>query len=291
MIRFAKDKDIPSLMELWQAAFHDSAEATALVFGSLNKTGRMLVLTDGENDAVAMLCLREFFLTTPYKKYKAAYIYGVATAQEHRGKGFGTLLLEDAHKLLMRRGCVCAALVPSEKSLFDFYGQRGFETAFNIKKAEIGPGSLKAGEVFPLLPVIPERYAQIRYARFSDSKMIVCWDADYLSYIGAESKLYGGGIFGLKIHNKELCLACYRDGGTVYVKELAATAATAEAAVRSVAAHFNPERIVVYLREDMEFPYTNKILPFGMVKWYDNTVQYEISALKGAAPYIAHVLD
>jgi len=295
MIRFAKDKDMIRLREIWQAAFNDTREGTELIFETLNTPGCILVLTDGENDPVSMLCIREFALTSPLASYKAAYLYGVATDKEQRGKGYSTQLLEEAHKLLPRHGCVCSALVPSQQSLFDFYGARGYETAFYINKAQISLNEIESGEIFPLLPVTAEKYMQIRDSRFSDSKMFVCWSEEWISHVIRESTLYGGGMFTLTVDGKQLCVTCYRDGGTVYVKELgvapAAIDAAIDAALRSIQAHFHPERMVLYLREDVQTSYTNNLLPFGMVKWYDDMVKNEISALRGAAPYIAHALD
>jgi len=291
MIRFAKDKDMIRLREIWQAAFHDSDEGTRLIFETLNAPGNILVLTDDDNHAVSMLCIREFLLASPLTSHKAAYIYGVATNREQRGKGFSTQLLEDAHKFLQHRGCVCSALVPSQPSLFGFYGARGYETAFNMNKVKISAGEIKGGEVFPLSPVAADKYTRTRDSRFSGSSMFARWDAGWISYVARESALYGGGIFALAIDGNQLCATCYRDGNTLYVKELGATAETMDAAIRSISAHFRPEQMILYLHEDIQTSYTNSLLPFGMVKWYDEMVKNEMSASKGAAPYIAHVLD
>jgi len=291
MIRFAKDKDMIRLREIWKASFHDSDEGTARIFETLNIPQNILVLTNDDDLAASMLCIREFALTFPQKSYKAAYIYGVATDEKQRGKGFGTRLLEHAHELLKHNGCVLSALVPSQKSLFGFYGARGYETAFNLNKAEVSSGEIKGGEIFPLFPVTAQRYAKIRNSIFQSSKMFARWDLEWISYIALESAFYGGGMFTLTVDGKQLCAACYLIGGTLYVKELGTTADTADTAIRCLSAHFNPEKIVLYLREDVQTSYTNNLLPFGMIRWYDGMVKNETSAFCGNAPYITHVLD
>ena len=291
MIRFAKDKDMLRLRELWQSAFCAGGEGTNLIFETLNTPQNILVLTDGNNHAVSMLCIRDFALASPQKSCKAAYIYGVATDEKLRGKGFSTQLLEYAHELLKRSGCVLSALVPAQKSLFHFYGARGYETAFHLNKVEIAADEIKRGEVFPVLPVTAEKYLQLRDSRFSGSGMYVCWGGEWISYIAQESALYGGGMFTITVDGKQLCAVCYRNGGTLYVKELGAAPDTADAAIRCLSAHFKPEKMILYLREDVQTSYTNNLLPFGMVRWYDNMVKNEMSAFKGEAPYIAHALD
>ncbi len=58
---------------------------------------------------------------------RVAYIYGVATAESSRRKGYATQLLNDALKRIADKGYSCAVLIPSEESLKGYYAQFGFE--------------------------------------------------------------------------------------------------------------------------------------------------------------------
>lgn len=291
LVRFSKRGEFPALTEIWKACFKDTEENTVRIFEKLQKPENILVLPCG-GEIAAMLSFREFELTSPENQCKAAYIYGVATHPAYQGKGYSTVLLGNAAKLLTHRGYACAVLVPAEESLFGFYQKRGFETAFKLNKATVEVCEIKDGESFEFKEIDVKTFGFTRDEHFGDSKMFACWDDEYLEYIAMESKLSGGGALGFERDGKRVCAMCYVDGDTVLVKELAAAPSELEAAIRSLKSHFGgAKRFLFYLREDVKTSYTNNLLPFAMIQWYDNKVRTDMEASGGSSAYIAHVLD
>lgn len=290
-IRFAHFEEFPKLIDIWKICFHDTDRAAANIFMNLQKPENILLLII-DNKPVSMLSICKFKLTTPTNKCKGAYVYGVATLPEFQGKGYSTVLLEEAGKLLAHRGFSCAVLVPANEELFKFYKKRGYETAFNLNKASFNVDEICDGEKYSLTPISPERLISIRDACFSDSRMFVRWDKDYLAYITKESEFYGGGVLGFSEDGKQIYAVCYCEGDNVYIKELAATFVKIDDALRSIKAHFrNAKHFTLYLREDVNISYTNNLLPFGMIQWYDINIKSDMLSCGGGPAYLAHALD
>ncbi len=290
LFRNARHEEFPQLIKMWKTCFKETAEASANIFKKLQKAENIMVLVD-DNKVVAMLTIRELTFSAPLCSCKGAYIYGVATLPSEQGKGHSTTLLNDVDKLLIHRKYACSVLVPAEESLFDFYAKRGFEKAININKATVNAADIPNGKKYKLEKIDSQKFMQIRDGRFSDSKFFGCWDEAYLEYIIEDCEAHGGGVFSFELEDKHMLMVCYQDGDTVYVKELGATHKTIDACLCSLKAHFAASKFVLYLREDVNISYTNNLLPFAMIKWYDSNVKSAMRACEGAPPYLAHVLD
>ena len=63
---------------------------------------------------------------------RTTYIYGVATAVQHRGHGYATELMNRAMAIISDRGDDAAVLIPSGESLRDYYQQFGFGGASHV---------------------------------------------------------------------------------------------------------------------------------------------------------------
>lgn len=119
LIRRTNAVDRPALEALWEEAF---AESGAWFFEEIAAQG-WCVEQDG-------LCAMAFALPqtlyTDKGEFPAAYLYGVATAQTHRGKGLATALLRRVEDDLRKNGVTGAVLVPAEQSLFRLYDRMGY---------------------------------------------------------------------------------------------------------------------------------------------------------------------
>ena len=271
------------LKEIWRDSF--GGEGVDFIFQRLLRPENMIVKrVNGE--AVATLSVQEFRLGG----CKAAYIFGVATAPEHRGRGYSTQLLEHADTALKDAGYAAAVLVPASKSLFGFYEKRGYETAFRLNKASVAAGDLPKSSRLEAKPASAETLTQAREMAFGHSGMFARWPLEYLRYIAEECGFYGGGVFSL---GENVCAACYLFGETLAVKELAGASEDARLteALAALKRKFPAaRRFELYLREDIHTAYTNNLLPFGMIKWYDS-VEKRRAESSGGLCYITHALD
>jgi GNAT superfamily N-acetyltransferase len=277
---------MPALQSIWNTGFASPAGDTsgvAFMFERLLKPENMLVLRAGEKPA-ATLSIQDFELETPNAPIKAAYVYGVVTLPEYRGRGYSTVLLEYADTVLIKAGYQAAVLVPASESLFGFYGNRGYETAFRLNKASVMAEELAPGQAAQ--PANAARLIKAREACFGSAPMFARWPLHYLEYAVEEYEFYGGGVYSIGT----MCAACHLYGDTVAVKEL--TNAIENVQLAEALAALRPKfpqakRFELCLREDIHTAYTNNLLPYAMIKWYDN----DIKRRAGDFGYITHALD
>ena len=124
-IRASKPGDLPAITALWGEAFGDGPEAVSFFFESFPDCLSFVAEEQGEIAAMVHALPQTLSPDIP-----AAYIYAVATAKAHRGRGLCRQLMNFAETDLRRRGAACCVLTPGEPSLFRFYEKQGYEAAF-----------------------------------------------------------------------------------------------------------------------------------------------------------------
>lgn len=132
-------KDIPALSRIWAQCFEEDKKYLSLFFLQGFPLGKTLV-AEQEGRAASILTLLPCTCRVEDDQYPAAYIYGVATAPEFRGRGLSTALLEQADEYLKKQGTAMAFLAPASPELFEFYRKRGFCTQFYLQKKTVPAG-------------------------------------------------------------------------------------------------------------------------------------------------------
>jgi GNAT superfamily N-acetyltransferase len=139
---------IPQLRLLWKEAFGDTDAFLDHFYGTAFSPDRCLcAMIDGEMAAMAY-----WFDCGEY-----AYIYAVATAKKHRGKGISHALMAQIHEILAHRGYAGCILVPGEESLRTFYRGMGYENCGGVQEFDA-----EAGDPLPLRKLQTEEYATLR---------------------------------------------------------------------------------------------------------------------------------
>ncbi len=143
-----KPSQIPQLRSLWKEAFGDTDAFLDHFYTIAFSPDRCLCATiDGEVAAMAY-----WFDCEAY-----AYIYAVATAEKHRGKGISHALMARIHEILTQRGYAGCILVPGEESLRRFYAGMGYENCGGLEEFDA-----KATTPLPLRKLGREEYAALR---------------------------------------------------------------------------------------------------------------------------------
>ncbi len=137
MIGRADGAMLPRLRQIWQTCFNDTPKGTEFVFSHLLHPDQMLVYTDEESRPAAMINWKLLPFTTPTGRIMGAYIFGVATLPQYRGKGISRRMMSHLHEMLKGEGAALSCLIPASQSLFDFYGGQGFEPFFSYRLAEV----------------------------------------------------------------------------------------------------------------------------------------------------------
>lgn len=140
------------LRALFTEAFGD-ADFTDLFFRWGFSPDRCLVAADGE-----LLAAQHWFEGTLDGK-KAAYLYGIAAFKSQRGRGIGSMLVQEGVEYLKKMGFEVILLVPAEESLFGYYERFGFRTVSTIREEHV-----TAGTPLPVRRLSTAEYAALRRA-------------------------------------------------------------------------------------------------------------------------------
>jgi GNAT superfamily N-acetyltransferase len=279
---------IPTLKQIWMACFGGGEGYTDYIFAGLIPPERILAMTGEGGEPVAMLCLQPFTYRCGMRTANGEYIYGVATAPEHQGKGYSTALLEECHRLLAARGTALSVLVPASESLFGFYGARGYMPFASVKQASYHKDNLTAVTPCEAAPADIGELTAIRDS-FCGEQPFVCWGEDYMRYIGSECRQFGGDVLSLSFGDKSGYAICYPADGRVIVKELVIAEDLLDHTAATLLSRFSKEECLVYLPASTTVSGPNKVLPYAMVRWYD--IQKQLLFADCGEAYIANVLD
>lgn len=137
---------------LFTEAFGD-ADFTSLFFSTGYSPTRCLAAA--ENSILAAL----HWFDCSLDGKRAAYLYGIAAFEAHRGRGIGSALIRAALDHLGRLGYESIFLVPAVDSLFPYYGRFGFRTVGTLSRNVIS-----AGAPLPIRKLSVAEYAGLRRA-------------------------------------------------------------------------------------------------------------------------------
>ncbi len=127
---------------LWREAFGDGDEFIDHFLVNYLSEERMLAhYEDGK--LVSMLHLVPFESSAG----RATYIYGVATAQEYRGRGYSTQLLQKALHIVQAQGDDFAFLIPDSESLRGYYSRFGFRGEYRVELSTADGFDFGTGDV------------------------------------------------------------------------------------------------------------------------------------------------
>lgn len=168
---------IIQLRRLWQEAFGDSDAFLDCFFETGFDPRRCMCAVDGQ----AVVAAAYWFSCGEY-----AYIYAVATAKSHRGRGISHELMENIHRTLTHNGCAGAILVPGEESLRRFYGGMGYENFGGIRqilcRACPAPAALRQ--------VSAVEFATLRRSFLPAGGVVQ--EGENLTFLGRFAKFYAG---------------------------------------------------------------------------------------------------
>lgn len=192
--------EIPGLRQLWQEAFGDSQAFLDSFFTTAFSPDRSLGLwQDGQ---VLAAC---YWFDCSCRGQACAYVYAVATAKRHRGRGYAHLLMEQLHSLLKDRGYAMAVLVPGSPELFRFYSGMGYRAFSPMEELVCAAGDQPAA----LRAVNREEYARLRREYLSSGGVVQ--EGENLAFLETQAMLYAG---------QDFLLAARVENGALFAPEL-----------------------------------------------------------------------
>ncbi|MGI5966973.1 GNAT family N-acetyltransferase [Anaerotruncus rubiinfantis] len=291
MIQFAEESMRGAIRELWKECFGDSNAYVDLFLENHDICRQTMVFIDGVAP-VAMLSLLPMTVVTAAGIMPARYIYAVATRESYRGRGISTAMLEAAHKQMKAAGVKLSVLVPATAELYNFYGKRGYDTAFYSGRAIVPRDQVEPfSSSFVITETTQQEFMQIRERAFAGRTMFVRWDGDALAYRMIETAFNGGETLTITIGDAQAVAVCKNDGGIVTVKELALDGMRVEQALAVLQRKYNADEYRLRLPMDIACPYPLERAASGAACWYDLDARDRVLASRGKEPYISLVLD
>lgn len=186
IIKHPNQSLIPALQDLWQEAFGDTDAFWNAFTATAMSPSRCFAATEDGRLAGAL-----YWFDCACGGKPVAYLYGVATAKIFRGRGVCHALMAHLHRHLQEKGYAGVILVPGGESLFQFYGDMGYQTFCAMEDLPCAPGEAIA----PVHPVDAPEYARLRRQLLPEGGVVQ--EGENLDFLTTQADLYAGPGFVL----------------------------------------------------------------------------------------------
>lgn len=180
-VDYPSPAQVQGLRSLWKEAFGDSDVFLDSFFESAFSPRRCRCVT--EKGAV-LAALYWFEVTCGAQRL--AYLYAVATAKSHRGRGLFSALLADTRRVLAEEGFDGILLVPETESLGRMYQKFGFFPCTAVRTAEFQAGA----EPVPFREIGPGEFARLRRGLLPGGSVLQ--EGADLAFLAAQCHFFAG---------------------------------------------------------------------------------------------------
>ena len=262
-IRLAQAADLKPLKALWMEAFQEDAEATDFYFAHRNRYDNLLIEED-QGQLRGMLSMLPIQLVQAGTALPARYLFAIATGQQHRGQGISTRLMAVAEQRARAEGAAATLLVPATPSLFDFYGKRGYQTAFWYDLVAVDAAALPApaGDARLYTPSAADML-RLRDQAFRSSRLFVRWDEEALQYVALAAGVYGAALCAFETPLAAGYAYGEWEGDTLIIKDFAIHDIAPLEALALLHGRFQAAHYRLRLQEGL---CPGKRRPYGMIK-------------------------
>lgn len=198
---------IPHLRDLWKEAFGDEDAFLDAFFYTAFSPGRCRCAM--ENGCVTAV-LYWFEVTCSDQRF--AYLYAVATAKSHRGRGLFSALLADTKQLLTEQGFDGILLVPEDEGLAGMYEKFGFCGCTTAREVLAAAGTQKA----LLREIGAEEFARLRRMLLPPGSVLQ--EGADLDFLAAQCHFWAGEDWlavGQVYDSKLICMEFLGDSAAV----------------------------------------------------------------------------
>lgn len=183
-IDYPQQHQMAQLRALWQEAFKDSDVFLEHFYTYGFAPDRCRCVTvDGH--VVAAL----YWFDCHFQGKPLAYLYGIATAKSHRGKGLYRALAENTHSHLKYLGYAGEILVPAGENLRKMYEKMGYFSCTTMYEFSCRAGS----EAATLKQIDGAEYCRLRRAFLPENGVLQ--EGDSLRFLETLADFYAGEDF------------------------------------------------------------------------------------------------
>ncbi len=198
---------IADLRRLWQEAFGDTDAFLDGFFTARFDRNRHHFIAENGIPVSAL-----YWFDCELEGQKLAYLYAVATDQNHRGKGLARRLMTETHEILQKQGYAGAILVPGGQDLFAMYEKLGYRTVTTVSEIFAQQGRTPV----MLTQIDARQYALLR-RQYLPAKGVI-QEGVALDFLQTYCKFYKGADF---------LMVASEDNGALRVQELLGNTAAA----------------------------------------------------------------
>ena len=175
---------IPGLRDLWKEAFGDNDLFLDAFFAHGFSADRCRCVREKGRVLAAL-----YWFETAWEGRRFAYLYAVATAASHRGKGLFSMLLADTKAVLEKAGYDGILLVPENEALSRMYEKFGFAAC-----AAVDSFSAVAGEkTVPVREIGEAEFARLRRDFLPQGAVIQ--EGETLAFLASQCHFWAGADF------------------------------------------------------------------------------------------------
>lgn len=138
-VKLLTNKDTLSIHNIWRECFTQDIDYINDFINYCFPHSTTWGIFTNSSEAVAMLSLLPSYAiivnsTEISSNIKGAYVYGVGTLKNYRGRGYSRILMNEALKYATTNSLDYVLVKPAEESLFDLYEKQSFnKTLWNFK--------------------------------------------------------------------------------------------------------------------------------------------------------------
>lgn len=183
-VDYPSAKQISGLRMLWKEAFGDSEVFLDAFFEKGFSPRRCRCVTEKDTVVAAL-----YWFEVTCKEQRFAYLYAVATAKSHRGRGLFSALLADTRNLLTETGFDGILLVPESEDLSRMYEKFGFAACTTITAFSAAAGDLPA----EMREIGPAEFARLRLQFLP--RGAVLQEGEMLAFLASQCHFWAGTDF------------------------------------------------------------------------------------------------
>ncbi len=206
-IRKATNSDREAIYKIWLSCFTDDQVYINNYLDYCFPHTTTLIKEVANSGAVAVISIIPSYFIHEKRIYSGAYLYGVGTLPDHRGKSYSSELISEAVSLLRADGAGYFLVKPATESLFSLYRRLGFDneifkstsTLTDLQSAQ-HKQDVRIERIDPNAHI--EEIATIREQKMSDK--IFMWNRNILNY--ALNEIVGRG--GYVLFNRDTSDYC-----------------------------------------------------------------------------------
>ena len=274
----ANSNSIQSLKEIFSVCFEESIENTNVYFENLLDYKFCYVALEN-NIVCASLYLIPSTICIINKNYKSNYLFAAGTLPSYRKKGIMQNLINYSLEEAFKNGDKFSALLPADKTLYNYYSKFGFVKSYKCKVAticyqDLCIDMLTKTPIFIEDKTIFDNMCVLRFNIINKYNGSMNFDSNYLYAVDKIFNLYGGKVIAFDIGY----VAYYKIKNEVFIQEVICREKDLKTLLFNVFKLLNIKKCTVRVATSYNnnLLKNSEILDFGMIKILDDSINLDI---------------